>query len=84
MVLNEEEHIDLEVLAEQILLFESDVQIEQYIETEKLLATDVEAKLTRLCKAIIKISQKGTGKIDFNMKEFEKFEEKMFAKEKLN
>lgn len=59
--------------------------MEQYIETEKLLATDVEVKLTQLSKSLMKIARKGAGKIDYNfLKEEENFEERIITKEKLN
>lgn len=46
----------MNVLSEQVILFESDKQIDDYIATEKLLAHDVEEKLAKLCKALILVA----------------------------
>ena len=55
---------DVSVLSEQVILFESDKQIDDYIATEKLLAHDVEEKLAKLCKALILVAnQELKGKI---------------------
>lgn len=44
------------MLSEQVILFESDKQIEEYIAMERLLAHDVEEKLSKLCKALILVA----------------------------
>ena len=44
------------MLAQQVQLFDSEEQIISYIETEKLLAHDVEEKLTQLSKTLMLIS----------------------------
>ena len=44
------------MLAEQVQLFDSEEQIISYIETEKLLAHNVEEKLTELSKTLMLLS----------------------------
>ena len=82
--LQEPSPYEVDILAEQILLFDRENEIQSFVETEKLLSSNPIEQLTELSVALIKLSQRlSTTKRESGMAELPSLSHH-FSKEELD